>query len=226
MTSGQLVSFLLYLSSLSDAFSSIGWVFSSLMQAVGAADKVFELMRREPKLKSPTRSDNHVDTALSEQSGILGITATKTRALRINGLWPPSCTGRIDFENVELYYPARPRRRVLDGLSMSIAPGSIVALVGESGGGKSSIVSLIQHLYEQSAGRVMIDGIDVHEIAPAWLSKHVSIVSQQPTLFGRSIKRNIMYGLEGTENEPTQEEIEAAARLANADSFIQKMPQK
>ena len=92
--------------------------------------------------------------------------------------------------------------------------------------GKSSVISLIQHQYEQSSGRVLFDGIDVHELSPAWLSRHVSIVSQEPTLFARSIKKNIMYGLEGTDSEPSQEQIEEAARLANADSFIQKMPLK
>jgi ATP-binding cassette subfamily B (MDR/TAP) protein 9 len=63
--------------------------------------------------------------------------------------------------------------------------------------------------------------LQVHELSPRWLSRHVSIVSQEPTLFARSIKRNIMYGLEGTDMEPSQEEIERVARLANADSFIE-----
>jgi len=125
-----------------------------------------------------------------------------------------------------MYYPARPQRRILNGLSLKVEPGSVVALVGSSGGGKSSVMSLIQHLYEPSAGKVLFDGIDVHELSPAFLSRHVSIVSQEPTLFARSIKRNIMYGLEGTDAEPTDEEILEAAKLANADDFIQRMPQK
>lgn len=105
---------------------------------------------------------------------------------------------------------------------------SVVGLrVGQSGGGKSSVMSLIQHLYEQNSGRVLFDGIDVHELNPPWLSKHISIVSQEPVLCGRrSIKQNIMYGLEGTYMEPSQQQIEEAARLANADSFIQNLPQK
>lgn len=191
ITSGQLVSFLLYLSSLSDAFSSIGYVFSSLTQAVGAADKVFELMHRKPRLTRPTRSDPPPPGA--DHAGVLGIKISKTREQRTFGLWPEACLGGIEFQNVELYYPARPQRKVLDGLSLDIPPGSVVALVGESGGGKSSITNLIEHLYEQSGGRVLIDGIPVHELAPSWLSKNVSIVSQTPTLFGRSIRRNIMY---------------------------------
>jgi ATP-binding cassette subfamily B (MDR/TAP) protein 9 len=78
-------------------------------------------------------------------------------------------------------------------------------------------------MYEQSHGVVTLDGIEVHELSPAWLSHYVSIVQQEPTLFGRSIKRNIMYGLEGSECEPTQDEIERVASLANCADFIAKV---
>ena len=218
MTSGELVQFLLYLSSLSDAFSSIGYIFSSLTQAVGAADKVFELMNRKPKLRTPSQiSDN------SSENGNNPRLITSTRN---NGIEPEACNGEIVLDNVEMYYPARPQRRILNGLSLKIPPGKIAALVGQSGGGKSSVISLVQHLYEQSKGKVTIDGHDVHELSPKWMSQHIAIVAQEPTLFGRSIKRNIMYGLEGTDMEPTQEEIERVAMLANAHDFIQKMPQK
>jgi ATP-binding cassette subfamily B (MDR/TAP) protein 9 len=224
MTSGDLVSFLLYLSSLSDAFASIGYVFSSLTQAVGAADKVFELLHRKPRIRPPTETDE-VDIDLAPR-GLLGIRAEKVHVQRLRGLRPESCRGEIELDDVVMYYPSRPQRCVLDGLSLKIEPGSVVALVGQSGGGKSSIVSLVQHLYEQSSGRVMLDGHDVHQLSPTWLSRHVSVVSQQPTLFGRSIRRNIMYGLEGTDEEPSQEAIEEAAKLASAHEFIDKMPQK
>jgi len=186
---------------------------------VGAADKVFELMHRKPKYRIPTTNTNTATGA--ESRGIIGITAMKTYTFRRRGLRPPSCRGQITLENVELYYPARPQRRVLNRLSMDVPPGSVVALVGSSGGGKSSVMSLIQHLYEPSAGRVMLGGHEVSELSPTWLSQHVSIVSQEPTLFGRSVKRNIMYGLEGTDREPTDDEIKEAARLANASSFIE-----
>lgn len=224
MTSGQLVSFLLYLQSLSDAFATIGYVFSSLTQAVGAADKVFELLHRKPKMRAPTNGRDEAPSEHPVHTGILGIEATKTRLQRSLGRRPVNAAGSIRLENIEMYYPARPNRKVLDGLTLNIQPGSVVALVGQSGGGKSSVMSLIQHLYEPSAGRVIVDGYDVHELCPEWLSRHISIVSQEPTLFARSIKKNIMYGLEGTAHEPTDAEIEAAARLANAHTFIMDMP--
>lgn len=97
----------------------------------------------------------------TEQRGIIGITAIKTATYRRRGLRPETCRGEVRLENVELYYPARPQRRVLNGLSMEVEPGSVVALVGSSGGGKSSVMSLIQHLYEPEKGRVLFDGIEV-----------------------------------------------------------------
>lgn len=154
LTSGELVSFLLYLQSLSDAFASIGYIFSSLTQAVGAADKVFELMNRKPRL----RSEYHAPCLHS--------TVTLASRTRETGLEPEACHGDIVLENVEMYYPARPKRRILNGLSLRVQPGKIAALVGQSGGGKSSVISLVQHLYEQSKGKVMIDGKQVHELSP------------------------------------------------------------
>jgi ABC-type multidrug transport system fused ATPase/permease subunit len=229
MTSGKLVSFLLYLQSLSDAFATIGWVFSSLTQAVGAADKVFELLNRQPKLRSPTVVTIDENPAAHPiRTGILGVEATKARLQRTLGhtLRDEDANGEIVLQDVVMYYPARPNRRVLNGISLTIKPGSVVALVGQSGGGKSSVMSLIQHMYEPTSGRVIVDGHDVHELCPAWLSRHISIVSQEPTLFARSIKKNIMYGLEGTPFEPTDDEIIEAAKLANAHNFIMDMPQK
>lgn len=223
LSSGELVAFVLYLQSLSDAFSSIGYIFSSLTQAIGAADKVFELMNREPKRRNTIAFGNE---GPASNGRFLHSTGQKIERTRVTGLEPESCYGELMLENVEMCYPARPQRRILDRMSLRVPPGKIAALVGQSGGGKSSVISLFQHLYEQSSGRVTIDGQEVHELSPRWLSRHISIVSQEPTLFARSIKRNIIYGLEGTEMEPSQDEIERVAKLANADSFIDKMPQK
>ena len=132
---------------------------------------------------------------------------------------------QVKLDNVFMYYPARPKRRVLDGMNFVAAPGAVVALVGPSGGGKSSVISLIQHLYEATDGRIMIDGEEVHMLAPDFLSRNVTVVSQEPTLYARSVARNIMFGLEGEENEPNLAEIKRAASLANAHDFIENLPE-
>jgi ABC-type multidrug transport system fused ATPase/permease subunit len=227
ISGGELISFVLYLSALSGAFNSLGGIYAILVRAVGAADKVFELLNREPRISKPSFVDTErLDNAIrSRNKHLLGVDATKVIEHQIKGLYPETCSGEIVFKDVQSRYPARPERIVLDGLNLTIPAGSIFALVGTSGSGKSSIVKLIQHLYEPQSGSVCIDGTPVSELSPDWLCRHVAIVQQEPVLFARSIKKNIMYGLEGTEFEPSQEEIEEAARLANAASFIEALPQ-
>jgi ATP-binding cassette, subfamily B (MDR/TAP), member 9 len=226
ITSGQLVSFLLYLSSLSDAFNSIGYIFASLTQAVGAADKVFELIHRKPKRKIPAFFDveTHSNTSPGERNQ--REIWHHIEQFRKAGVRPVGCSGEVTLNKVMMYYPARPQRRILNDMSLYIPSGTVAALVGPSGGGKSSIVALIQNLYEPRSGDMFIDGIKISDLCPDWISKHVAVVSQEPTLFARSIKRNIIYGLEGTDDEPSMNDIKEAARLANAHSFIESLPMK
>lgn len=232
ITSGDLISFVLYLSSLSGAFNSLGGIYAVLVRAVGAADKVFELLNRKPKITAPSHIDPaRIDAAVGQANSsnststlLGGVKMTKVVEQRARGLHPETCEGRIEFRNVHSRYPARPDRVVLQGLNLTIQPGTVCALVGESGGGKSSIVKLIQALYEPYEGQVCIDGTSVTELSHDWLSRNVAVVSQEPTLFARSVKKNIIYGLEGTDAEPTDQEIEEAARLANAASFIEALP--
>ena len=224
ISGGQLVSFILYLTSLSEAFNSLGGIFASLTRAVGAADKVFELIHREPRLKKPSQHPDDLDIQDEHQERMIDTRGERTAEYRKRGLSPRTCEGSIVFRNVRMEYPARPQLNVLDDITFSIPAGSVVALVGSSGSGKSSVISLIQHLYDVTSGEVLLDGIRVHEFCPDWLYRHVSVVSQEPTLFARSIKRNIIYGLEGTDDEPSNEEIVRAAELANAASFIERLP--
>ena len=194
---------------------------------MGAADKVFELMNREPQYTVPGTSDpERIAQAIAKkQTCLLKLEATKVVKHRATGLYPESCEGTITFKDVQFCYPARPQRVVLNRLNLNIPAGSIVALVGASGSGKSSIVKLINHLYEHASGSVLVDGNDVRELSPDFIAKWISVVPQEPTLMARSVKRNIMYGLEGTDAEPSQAEIEDAARLANASAFIEALPQ-
>ncbi|CAM9115791.1 unnamed protein product [Phaeothamnion confervicola] len=198
LSGGGLVSFMLYMVTLSDAFYGMGDIYSSLTQAIGAADKVFCLMQRQPKIRKPATY-----AAVDE-----------------------SCEGLVELRDVSFEYPARPGRLVLDRISFKVRPGQVVALVGPSGGGKSSCVALIQNFYHCLSGTVTLDGRPVEQYAPEWFHRHVSIVGQEPTLYARSIRRNIIYGLEGTPHEPTDADIERAARLARAHDFIVALPDK
>ena len=111
--------------------------------------------------------------------------------------------------------------QVLNGLTFTVETGQTVALVGSSGCGKSTVVQLLQRLYDPNGGNVRIDGIDIKDLNISWLRKHIGLVSQEPVLFALSIADNIRYG----KDDVSQEDIEKAARQANAHDFIMQLPQ-
>jgi ATP-binding cassette subfamily B (MDR/TAP) protein 1 len=129
--------------------------------------------------------------------------------------------GDIELRDVYFCYPSRPDEQIFDGFSLSIASGTTAALVGQSGSGKSTVISLIERFYDPLAGEVLIDGINLKEFQLKWIREKIGLVSQEPVLFTSSIKDNIAYGKDGA----TTEEIKAAADLANAAKFIDKLPQ-
>jgi len=129
------------------------------------------------------------------------------------------CQGEIVFENVSFAYDDG--RPILEGINLRIAPGEHVALVGPSGAGKSTLVSLLLRLHEPSAGRILIDGIDIRRYRRDSLRQQIGIVLQETMLFGVSVRENIAYGCP----EATNEAIEAAARAARAHEFIVDLPE-
>ncbi|KAH6826593.1 P-glycoprotein 11 [Perilla frutescens var. hirtella] len=129
--------------------------------------------------------------------------------------------GDIEFRDVHFCYPARPDEQVFRGFSLSISSGSTVALVGQSGSGKSTVVSLIERFYDPQSGEVEIDGFNLKQLQLKWIRSKIGLVSQEPVLFTASIRDNIAYGKDGA----TVEEIRAAAEQANAAKFIDKLPQ-
>jgi len=102
-----------------------------------------------------------------------------------------------------------------------VKSGETVALVGNSGCGKSTILHLVQRLYDPSQGKVLLDGTDISQLNVGWLRSHIGVVGQEPILFGTTIRENIRYG----RKDATQQEIEAAAQEANAHDFISKLPE-
>jgi len=109
----------------------------------------------------------------------------------------------------------------MNGLSLRANKGQIVALVGASGCGKSTVVQLIQRFYDPLEGCVEVDGVDIRQLNIKWLRDHIGVVSQEPVLFAKSIAENIRYGRDGV----TQQDIEKAAVDANAHNFIMELPE-
>ncbi|MEE2901864.1 MAG: ABC transporter transmembrane domain-containing protein [Myxococcota bacterium] len=129
--------------------------------------------------------------------------------------------GRVTFKDVEFAYPMRPDAMVLSQFNLELLPGRVVALVGPSGGGKSTVAALISRLYEPTSGQVFLDDNPYQELDPSWLRQQIGVVSQEPILFATSIENNIRYGRE----DAKEEEIIAAAKAANAHDFVSGFPE-
>ncbi|XP_021018010.1 ATP-binding cassette sub-family B member 9 [Mus caroli] len=189
MSSGNLIAFIIYEFVLGDCMESVGSVYSGLMQGVGAAEKVFEFIDRQPTM------------------------------VHDGSLAPDHLEGRVDFENVTFTYRTRPHTQVLQNVSFSLSPGKVTALVGPSGSGKSSCVNILENFYPLQGGRVLLDGKPIGAYDHKYLHRVISLVSQEPVLFARSITDNISYGLPTVPFEMVVE----AAQKANAHGFIMEL---
>ncbi|OVA06958.1 ABC transporter [Macleaya cordata] len=136
-----------------------------------------------------------------------------------SGLELDSITGHVELKNIDFSYPSRPDIRILNDFSLNVPAGKTIALVGSSGSGKSTVVSLIERFYDPTSGQVLVDGKDIKTMKLRWLRQQIGLVSQEPALFATSIKENMLLG----RPDATQVEIEEAARVANAHSFIVKL---
>ncbi|KAM7480105.1 hypothetical protein LguiA_028318 [Lonicera macranthoides] len=129
---------------------------------------------------------------------------------------PVKIDGHIELKEVDFFYPTRPKQMILVGLSLKVDAGEVVALVGKSGSGKSTIVRMIERFYDPLKGSVEVDGVDIKCYNLRALRSHIALVGQGPTLFAGTIHENIAFGKENT----TEAEIIEAATLANAHEFI------
>jgi putative ABC transport system ATP-binding protein len=190
---GDLTSFLMYTAYAGSSLFGLSSFYSELMKGVGAASRLFELQDRDPKI-SPT----------------VGTKVTSAR-------------GPIRFEKLTFSYPTRPAVKIFNELDFEIPQGSNVAIVGPSGGGKSTIASLLLRFYVPNEGRVLIDGKDVATMNVKSLRRKVGIVSQEPVLFSGTIAENISYG----KPDASRADIIAAARKANCQfigDFVSSTP--
>ncbi|KAI3447559.1 hypothetical protein Pfo_004224 [Paulownia fortunei] len=137
-----------------------------------------------------------------------------------SGLELESITGQLELKNVDFSYPSRPESLVLNNFSLTVPAGKTIALVGSSGSGKSTVVSLIERFYDPASGQVLLDGHDIKTLKLRCLRQQIGLVSQEPALFATTIKENILLG----RPDASLIEIEEASRVANAHSFIVKLP--
>nr|CAG4710072.1 unnamed protein product [Naegleria fowleri] len=195
LTVGQLTSFLLYSIYVGVSFTNLSQVYGDVMKAMGSSERIFELMHQKP----------HIEFS------------------RDHGKRLEQVIGAISFENVTFSYPQRREVQVLKNFNLQIKPGDVVACVGASGSGKSTILALLSRFYDVDQGKITIDGVDIRELDATWLRTHIGVVSQDPVLFDMSIEDNIRYGIpEGV--EVTKEQIIEAAKKSNCHEFIMSFP--
>ncbi|KAL5582453.1 hypothetical protein UlMin_014895 [Ulmus minor] len=162
-------------------------------EATSAGERILEVIKRVPKIDS----DNMEGEILENVSG------------------------DVEFKNVEFAYPSRPESIIFKDFCLKIPAGKTVALVGGSGSGKSTVISLLQRFYDPLGGDIFLDGVAIDELQLKWLRSQMGLVSQEPALFATSIKENILFGKEDAD----MDEVIEAAKASNAHNFISKLPQ-
>lgn len=200
ITYGTLVAFLAYTVQFFEPVRELARVLAEMQAAQASAERLMSLINAK--------------LDITDRSEVLAEYGDAFDAKRHN--WPRP-EGRISFEKVTFKYPDG--EQVLTEFSLEIEAGETVALVGETGSGKSTIVNLACRFYEPSSGRILIDGVDYRDRSQLWLHSHLGYVLQSPHLFSGTIRENIRYG----RLEAGDAEVEEAARLVHADAFIARL---
>ncbi|XP_052467474.1 antigen peptide transporter 2 [Carassius gibelio] len=191
LSSGSLLAFVFYQKDMVTNMKHLVYIYGDMLNTAGSAVKVFQLLDR------------------------------KTQMREAGDLAPEKVEGRLTFEKVTFSYRSRPNEKALKSVTLELSPGKLTALVGPSGGGKTSCVCLLQRFYEPQEGEVLLDGEPLYQYQHQYLHKKVAMVSQDPVLFSGSVRYNIEYGLK----DCTLERVKEAARKANAHNFISKLEQ-
>jgi ATP-binding cassette, subfamily B, bacterial MsbA len=191
ISASQFMGFLFAIFQMMPPIKALGGVNNRIQEASAAADRIFEIMDKDPSIKS--------------KAGAHELLEFKHNIL---------------FENVSFRYEES-RKKVLKNVNVQVNKGDILALVGPSGGGKSTFVDLVPRFYDPTDGRILIDSVDIKDIKLESLRSKMGIVTQETFLFNGSVKQNIAYGLEN----PPFEKIVDVSKTANAHEFIEQMPQ-
>jgi subfamily B ATP-binding cassette protein MsbA len=193
LTAGKLVGFLLYTIYIAAAIGTLVSFFSSFQESAGAAERVFEIIESEPAIADPPHPAS----------------------------LPSPVRGHMRLENVSFRYGPDPEAaEALHGVSLDLKPGEVVALVGPSGAGKTTLASLLPRFWDVTGGRITFDGVDIRTLRLADLRKRIGLVPQEPALFSGTVRENIAYA----NPDAPAESIEAAATAAHAAEFIERLP--
>jgi ATP-binding cassette, subfamily B, bacterial len=193
---GEVTAAVQYLFLMIMPFMILGAVLPAISSARPSLKRLFEVIDAEPEIRD------------------------KEGAITLD---PPVVTGRIVFEDVDFGYRGpggQPGPLVLKNINLSIAPGEIIGILGPTGSGKTSLISLVPRFYDVTKGRVLIDGVDVRDISQDSLRRCIGICLQQPNLFSGTIRENILFGAD----DQSDDNMRAAARDADAEGFIENIP--
>jgi len=212
ISAGTLVAFLAYTRHFFDPIEQLGHWFAEMQMAQASAERIMSLVHAEPDIQ--------------DSPDVLAALALERQALRATGGSQPArfaadggeaSIRRIELRHVSFAYdPARP---VLRDIDLDVRAGETIAIVGPTGGGKSTLVNVICRFYEPTAGQVLIDGVDYRARSLHWLQSNLGMVLQNAHVFGGSILENIRYG----RLDATDEEVIAAAKLAGAHDFVMEL---
>ena len=193
LTTGLLTQFILYAALVAGATGAIAEVLGDVQRAAGATERLLELLEAEPAIRAPAQPER---------------------------LAPSGQGARVAFESVTFSYPSRPGERALDQVTLDVAPGETVALVGPSGAGKTTLFQLLLRFQDPQSGAIRLDGVELRRLDPADLRGAIGLVSQDSVVFSADAMENIRYG----RLDASDDEVIEAARAARAHEFIERLP--